>query len=248
MKTTRLPPLLTQLPFPNTESCFMRNLIRFPRIIVKLMVILFTMLNIHAVMQVLHLYETVGHIGVYCENLIEVVEEAEKLMGLPQDTYFSLHADNEDGTPLGRPILQPPFLPCTLRKALTNYQILLKGFIQERLALKESGTELGQSILLFGCRNRKVNELNNFVENGMLSELDVAFSREGSTKEYVQHKMSQRRAYLYVCGDAKGMAKDSGPLFFISKAPSNDPLRFMTRVYKPSENPKSLSPHFLLHT
>ncbi|KAJ0900386.1 hypothetical protein HanPSC8_Chr08g0313221 [Helianthus annuus] len=48
MKTTRLLPLLTQLPFLNTESCFMRNLIRFPRIIVKLMVILFTILNIHA--------------------------------------------------------------------------------------------------------------------------------------------------------------------------------------------------------
>ncbi|MFS7888862.1 hypothetical protein Hanom_Chr00s000002g01600061 [Helianthus anomalus] len=48
MKTTRLLPLLTQLPLPNTESCFMRNLIRFLRIIVKLMVILFTMLNIHA--------------------------------------------------------------------------------------------------------------------------------------------------------------------------------------------------------
>ncbi|MFS7916542.1 putative NADPH--hemoprotein reductase [Helianthus anomalus] len=164
------------------------------------------------------LYGTGDHVGVYCENLIEVMEEAEKLMGLPADTYFSLHVDNEDGAPLGGPILQPPFPPCTLRKALTNYQILLKSFIQERLALKESGTELDQSILFFGCRNRKVNELNNFVENGMLSELDVAFSREGSTKEYVQHKMSQRRAYLYVCGDAKGMAKDSGPLFFISKA------------------------------
>ena len=55
-------------------------------------------------------------------------------------------------------------------------------------------------------------------EQGVLTRLDLAFSRDQAEKIYVQHKMKQHGAelfswleqggYFYVCGDATRMARD----------------------------------------
>eukprot|EP00249_Psilotum_nudum_P008247 c21139_g1_i1 orf=367-2505(+) len=98
-----------------------------------------------------------------------------------------------------------------------------RGFLQEREALQISGATLGSAVLFFGCRDRKHDfiykeELNSYVQRGILSSLSVAYSRESSKKEYVQDKVREQASYLwklwsdgayfYVCGDAKGMARD----------------------------------------
>ncbi len=92
------------------------------------------------------------------------------------------------------------------------------GFLQERGFRKASG----KNWLFFGARNREYDFfykefLNFFVQKGELN-LDLAFSRDGVDKVYVQHRLYEKRsdvwlwlqegAHIYVCGEANPMAKD----------------------------------------
>jgi cytochrome P450/NADPH-cytochrome P450 reductase len=98
-----------------------------------------------------------------------------------------------------------------------------RGFLQERTALKAKGTEVGPSLLFFGCRHPEQDfiyeeELKAFVEQGV-TELYTAFSRvEPQQKVYVQDRLLEQQervwtlleqgAVVYVCGDASRMEPD----------------------------------------
>lgn len=94
-----------------------------------------------------------------------------------------------------------------------------RAFLQER----EVRAAAGRSWLFFGERNRRSDflyqlEWQQWLKDGVLSRLDVAFSRDSSEKVYVQHRMLEQGrelyawleegAHFYVCGDEKAMARD----------------------------------------
>ncbi|MEV6506702.1 sulfite reductase flavoprotein subunit alpha [Streptomyces sp. NPDC051642] len=94
-----------------------------------------------------------------------------------------------------------------------------RGFLHERAARGASG----RNWLFFGDRHRETDfvyedELSELRTRGVLTELDLAFSRDQAEKVYVQTRMRERSrelygwledgAHVYVCGDASRMAKD----------------------------------------
>lgn len=100
-----------------------------------------------------------------------------------------------------------------------------RGFLRERAANikdKDETTEAGKTVLFFGFRNRDKDflyreDLEELVEKEVLNSLDLAVSREGPEKVYVQHKLKARAeevakiigngGSVYVCGDGGDMAQ-----------------------------------------
>uniref|UniRef100_A0A8C9TEF4 NADPH--cytochrome P450 reductase n=1 Tax=Scleropages formosus TaxID=113540 RepID=A0A8C9TEF4_SCLFO len=104
------------------------------------------------------------------------------------------------------------------------------GFIQERAWLKQKGKGGGETVLYYGCRHQKEDflyqeELEEYERSGVLTQLHVAFSRDQEHKVYVQHLLKQNKenlwnlidsqtAHIYICGDARNMARDVQNTFF----------------------------------
>lgn len=106
------------------------------------------------------------------------------------------------------------------------------GFLQHREKLQEQHPDghYGAMWLFFGCRHQERDylfreELRHFHKHGILTHLKVSFSRDSPAKEeqapvkYVQDNIQlhskqvarlllHENGYIYVCGDAKNMARD----------------------------------------
>ncbi|WP_185183954.1 assimilatory sulfite reductase (NADPH) flavoprotein subunit [Bacillus subtilis] len=94
-----------------------------------------------------------------------------------------------------------------------------RSFMQER---EETGAE-GKAWMFFGDQRFVTDflyqtEWQNWLKDGVLTKMDVAFSRDTEEKVYVQHRMLEHSAELfewlqegaavYICGDEKHMAHD----------------------------------------
>ncbi|RXN25746.1 NADPH--cytochrome P450 reductase isoform X2 [Labeo rohita] len=104
------------------------------------------------------------------------------------------------------------------------------GFVQERKWLKEQGKDVGDTVLYYGCRHKNEDflyreELEEYEKTGVLTALNVAFSRDQAEKVYVQHLLKKNKevvwrlvhtdnAHIYICGDARNMARDVQNAFY----------------------------------
>jgi sulfite reductase (NADPH) flavoprotein alpha-component len=110
-----------------------------------------------------------------------------------------------------------------------------RAFLQERRALGARG----RNWLFFGNPRQRCDflfeeELTGYGRDGLLTRLDLAFSRDQEGKVYVQRRLLERAAelwswleegaHLYLCGDAQRMARDveSGLAYIIAKESRRD--------------------------
>ena len=151
-------------------------------------------------------YETHGRArqGVASIDIAERLKKGSRLrVKLRPNRHFALPAPDQDIIMIGPGTGVAPF----------------RAFVQERRATGATG----RSWLFFGDRSFTHDflyqlEWQDALADKSLTRMDVAFSRDQPEKVYVQDRLWERRrevvgwldngAFLYVCGDAKSMAKD----------------------------------------
>lgn len=119
-----------------------------------------------------------------------------------------------------------------------------RAFMQDR----EATGATGKNWMFFGERTKRNEFLYqqdwlNWRTSGLLTQMDVAFSRDQKEKVYVQHKIAEQGkqifdwlengAHFYVCGDAKHMAKDvEQTLLNIFEQNGKDPQEYLQSLKK----------------
>nr|WP_245187858.1 assimilatory sulfite reductase (NADPH) flavoprotein subunit [Frateuria flava] len=151
-------------------------------------------------------YEAFGaaHVGAASAFLSSIEEDATVPVFIEANDRFRLPADDSrDIIMIGPGTGVAPF----------------RAFVQDR---RETGAR-GRNWLFFGNRHFTRDflyqvEWQEALKSGALHRLDLAFSRDGAHKVYVQDRLREQGrglyawleggAHLYVCGDANHMAKD----------------------------------------
>lgn len=114
---------------------------------------------------------------------------------------------------------QAPIIMCGPGTGIAPF----RAFLEERQARQADGAAVGDSWLFFGDQHEATDflyreQLEQMQDDGTLSKLSLAWSRDGDEKVYVQDRMRQcgaemfawldRGAHFYICGDASRMAGD----------------------------------------
>ena len=141
--------------------------------------------------------------GLFSGYLANLKEDDNIKFYISRNRSFKLPDDNKDIIMVGPGTGIAPF----------------RSFIAER---NYNGAE-GKNWLFFGERTFQndflyQSEWQDHLDSGVLTKLDVAFSRDQEEKIYVQDRIRQNSeelykwlengAYFYVCGDKENMAKD----------------------------------------
>jgi sulfite reductase (NADPH) flavoprotein alpha-component len=164
------------------------------------------------------LYPNQMHLLVTLEEFFD--DEGEKMMGVGSEYLFSELGLNDlvqfKLFPNEHFRLPDPTVPVIMIGPGTGLAPF-KAFLEERIHQNAPG----KTWLFFGERNRSSHFyyedfLTGLEKKGQL-ELSLAFSRDGAQKVYVQDKLREQKeklfnylddgAVLYICGDAKMMAK-----------------------------------------
>lgn len=141
--------------------------------------------------------------GLASDYLSQLENGAQVQFYVQKNNEFHLPADDKDIIMVGPGTGIAPF----------------RAFVAERDA-RGAG---GRNWLFFGDQHFKTDflyqtEWLSYLETGVLTRLDVAFSRDTENKVYVQHKLHQQAAavyewlqsgaYFYVCGSKSPMSED----------------------------------------
>ena len=142
-------------------------------------------------------------IGLASDYLCQLPENAELEFYVHKNDQFRLPAPEKDVIMIGPGTGIAPF----------------RSFLAER----DSTGAGGRNWLFFGDQHFVTDflyqsELQNWLETGVLSRLEVAFSRDQKEKVYVQHKMVRHAAelfnwldngaHVYICGAKEPMSVD----------------------------------------